>query len=122
VAGETILVVEDDVSVRELLETALRSRGYVVHACADGLVGLTTLEQVRPHLMIVDIMMPRLDGMTFVRAIKSKAEMKRIPVIFLTAKSDARSMIDGINLGAKYYVTKPFEVEGLLSKIAKALV
>jgi DNA-binding response OmpR family regulator len=107
--------------VRTLLEKTLTARGYAVTACEDGLVGLTLLEKTRPDLIIVDVMMPRLDGMTFVRAIKAHEQMRPIPVIFLTAKNDPKSMIEGINLGARYYVTKPFQLEEFLSKVAKAL-
>lgn len=121
VANERILVIEDDASVRTLLAKSLGTRGYQVVCCEDGLAGLTALEGAAPDLIIVDVMMPRLDGMTFVRAIKGHAKTKPIPVIFLTAKNDPKSMIAGINLGAKFYVTKPFVIEDLLSKVQKAL-
>jgi DNA-binding response OmpR family regulator len=79
------------------------------------------LETLVPDLIIVDIMMPRLDGMTFVKAVKSNQSTKPIPVIFLTANNDPKTMIAGINLGAKHYVTKPFALDELLGKVAKAL-
>ncbi len=120
-AAQTILILEDDPSVRTLLVKALSARGYEVRAAEDGLAGLTMLEAWTPDLLIVDVMMPRLDGMTFVRAIKARTDTKPIPVIFLTAKNDPKSMIAGINLGARYYITKPFVVEELISKIQKAL-
>ena len=116
-----ILVIEDDASVRTLLDKALRARGYHVVTCDDGLEGLTMLELTRPDLIIVDIMMPRLDGMTFVQAIKGNDATKPIPVIFLTANNDPKTMIKGINLGAKHYVTKPFQLDELLGKVEKAL-
>jgi DNA-binding response OmpR family regulator len=119
--GKTILIIEDDASVRTLLEKSLGAKGYATISCGDGLEGLTELERSRPDLIIVDIMMPRLDGMTFVKAIKGNDRTKPIPVIFLTAKNDPKSMIQGINLGAKYYVTKPFALDELMSKVAKAL-
>lgn len=116
-----ILVIEDDSSVRTLLDKSLRARGYEVVTCDDGLEGLTMLELTKPDLIIVDIMMPRLDGMTFVQAIKDNERTKPIPVIFLTANNDPKTMIQGINLGAKHYVTKPFQLDELLGKVAKAL-
>ena len=119
--AKNILVVEDDVSVRTLLQKSLAAKGYAVTVCVDGLEGLTELERARPDLIIVDVMMPRLDGVTFVKAIKGNHTTKPIPVIFLTAKNDPKSMIEGINLGAKYYITKPFQLDELMSKIAKAL-
>jgi DNA-binding response OmpR family regulator len=121
VARGKILLVEDDAMVRDLLEKSLIASGYEVFKAADGIEGLVKVDGFRPDLLIVDMMMPRLDGMTFVRAIKGNAETKTIPVIFLTARSDPRSMIDGINVGAKYYVPKPFALDDLLSKIEKAI-
>jgi DNA-binding response OmpR family regulator len=121
VAGENILIIEDDASVRTLLEKSLSARGYVVSIAKDGLDGLTSLDTKRPDLIIVDIMMPRLDGMTFVKAIKGHEKTKPIPVIFLTAKSDAKTMIEGINVGARFYITKPFQLDELISKVEKAL-
>lgn len=120
-ANETILVIEDDPSVRLLLEKSLSAKGYSVSVCEDGLEGLTRLETMRPDLIICDIMMPRLDGMTFVKAIKNHEHTKPIPVIFLTAKNDPRTMIEGINLGARFYVTKPFQIDELLTKVEKAI-
>jgi len=120
-ANETILVIEDDSSVRTLLSKALAGKGYQVETSEDGLEGLTRLESLRPDLIIVDIMMPRLDGMTFVRAIKQHERTQPIPVIFLTAKNDPKTMIQGINLGARFYVTKPFQIDELLAKVQKAL-
>ncbi|MEX1361750.1 MAG: response regulator transcription factor [Nannocystaceae bacterium] len=118
-ASKKILVIEDDASVRTLLDKSLSARGYAVTTCDDGLAGLTTLERTRPDLIIVDIMMPRLDGMTFVKAIKGNAATRPIPVIFLTANNDPKTMIAGINLGAKHYITKPFAIDELLGKVAK---
>ncbi|HWB81687.1 MAG TPA: response regulator [Nannocystaceae bacterium] len=120
-AGESILVIEDDASVRTLLEKSLTARGYKVQCCEDGLAGLAALERTKPDLIIVDVMMPRLDGMTFVKAIKGHEGTRPLPVIFLTAKNDPKSMIAGINLGARFYVTKPFVIDDLISKVQKAL-
>lgn len=120
-ANERILIVEDDPSVRTLLNKSLSARGYQISMVKDGLEALTALETDRPDLMIVDIMMPRVDGMTFVEAIKKNPDTKRIPVIFLTAKNDPRSMIEGINVGAKFYITKPFQLDELISKVEKAI-
>lgn len=120
-ANETILIIEDDLSVRTLLQKSLSAKGYSVLVADDGLSGLTSLEGVSPDLIIVDIMMPRLDGMTFVKAIKGNESTQRIPVIFLTAKSDPKTMIQGINMGARFYMTKPFQIDELLTKVHRAL-
>ena len=120
-AQETILIIEDDPSVRTLLEKTLGSKGYSISTADDGLAALTMLEELEPDLMIVDIMMPRLDGMTFVKAVKSNTQTAQIPIIFLTAKNDPKTMIQGINFGARFYITKPFQIDELVTKVEKAL-
>jgi DNA-binding response OmpR family regulator len=119
--GRKILVLEDEPAVQTLINKQLTSQGFVVTVASDGLDGLMKLEQVKPDLIVCDVMMPNLDGMEFVKAIKGNGDTQRIPVIFLTAKTDPRSMIDGINVGARFYVTKPFQLDDLLGKIARAL-
>ncbi len=116
-----ILVLEDDPSVQMLMKKQLTAHGYRVSVASDGLDGLMKLESVKPDLIICDVMMPNLDGIEFVKAVKSHGDTGRIPVIFLTAKTDPRSMIDGINVGARFYVTKPFAIDDLLSKVTRAL-
>ncbi len=116
-----ILVIEDDPSVQMLLKKQLAANGFSVTVATDGLDGLMKLETLRPDLMICDVMMPNLDGLEFAKAIKSHDQTKGIPIIFLTAKSDPRSMIEGINVGARFYVTKPFQIEDLVTKVQKAL-
>lgn len=119
--GRKILVLEDEPAVQTLINKQLTSQGFVVTVASDGLDGLMKLEQVKPDLIVCDVMMPNLDGMEFVKAIKGNGDTQRIPVIFLTAKTDPRSMIDGINVGARFYVTKPFQLDDLLGKISRAL-
>jgi DNA-binding response OmpR family regulator len=116
-----VLVIEDDGSVSALVARALGARGYQVEVARDGLEGLTLLDKSPPDLLIVDVTMPRLDGITLVRAIKGHRTTRHIPVIFLTAKSDAKSVVDGINIGARFYMTKPFSVDDLLVKVERAL-
>lgn len=116
-----ILVLEDDPSVQTLLQKQLVAHGFKVSIATDGLDGLMKLESLKPDLLICDVMMPNLDGIEFVKAIKANSVTQKIPVIFLTAKTDPRSMIEGINVGARFYVTKPFQIDDLLSKIQRAL-
>src|SRR5207249_8511945 len=114
-------LIEDDVALVALVSKALTAHGYEVEVATDGLDGLKKLDQNPPNLLVVDVMMQKLDGMTLVRAIKQHRETRHIPVIFLTAKSDSKSVVEGINLGAKFYITKPFSLEDLLSKVQRAL-
>ncbi len=118
---KTIMVVEDDEQVRSILVKLVQKNGYLARTAGDGLEALQVLEELKPDLMIVDIMMPRLDGFDFVKAARFMKENRSIPIIFLTAKNDAKSMIEGINLGAKFFLTKPFQVPEVVSKIRKAL-
>ena len=120
-AGKHILVLEDEPAVQTLLRKQLAAHGFSVTIAGDGLDGLMKLESLQPDLIICDVMMPNLDGMGFVKAIKGHNNTQKIPVIFLTAKTDPRSMIDGINVGARFYVTKPFQIDDLLAKVQKAL-
>ena len=119
--GTHILVIEDEPAVQTLLKKQLSAHGFKVTIATDGLDGLMKLETLKPDLMICDVMMPNLDGIEFVKAIKSNTHTQKIPVIFLTAKTDPRSMIEGINVGARFYVTKPFQIDDLLAKIKRAL-
>ncbi|MEE2789181.1 MAG: response regulator [Myxococcota bacterium] len=116
-----ILLIEDEDNVREMVKKLLVKHQFDVREAVDGLDGLRQLDQAHPDLIITDVMMPNLDGLTLTKALKRHRDTKAIPVIFLTAKGDARSMIEGINVGAKYYVTKPFQMDDLLSKVAKVI-
>jgi two-component system, chemotaxis family, chemotaxis protein CheY len=119
--GKRVLVLEDDPSVQTLLRKQLSAHGFEVTIADDGLDGLMKLEQMQPDLLLCDVMMPNLDGIEFVRAVKGNTGTQKIPVIFLTAKTDPRSMIEGINVGARFYVTKPFQMDDLLGKVRRAL-
>lgn len=119
--AKRILVIEDDTHAREMVARLLTKNGYAVKEASNGLEGLRALETFQAQLIIADVIMPELDGLTFVKALKTRRETKAIPVIFLTAKSDPLSMIEGINVGAKFYITKPFQIEDVLSKVNKVL-
>ncbi len=116
-----ILVVEDDPDIQKIVGTVL-AKEYQVKSAEDGLAALMEIEQgFRPDLVIADIMMPRLDGLSFVKALRRHPSTSGIPVMFLTAKSAPRDVIEGINLGARYYLTKPFKVDELVSKVHRLL-
>jgi two-component system, OmpR family, phosphate regulon response regulator PhoB len=119
--GAQILIVEDDIAIREILESALTKAGYRVLVAENGLEALVLVDQAKPKpmLLIVDIMMPELDGLTLVKALKTRSETRGIPVMVITAKSDSRTVAEGISAGAKYYVTKPFIIDDLLNKVRK---
>ncbi|BDZ77875.1 response regulator transcription factor [Claveliimonas bilis] len=113
-----ILIVEDDKEIREGVEIYLRSQGYEVFRAADGVEGLKVLEQEEIHLAIVDIMMPRMDGIQMTMKLREKYDF---PVIMLSAKSEEVDKITGLNLGADDYVTKPFTPMELMARVNSQL-
>ena len=113
-----ILIVEDDKEIREGVEIYLRSQGYEVFQVADGVEGLKVLEREEIHLAIVDIMMPRMDGIQMTMKLREKYDF---PVIMLSAKSEEVDKITGLNLGADDYVTKPFTPMELMARVNSQL-
>ena len=113
-----VLVVEDDKEIREGVEIYLKSQGYEVFQAADGVEGLEVIEKEDIHLAIVDIMMPRMDGISMVVKLREKYDF---PVIFLSAKSEEVDKIMGLNKGADDYVTKPFTPMELLARVNSQL-
>ena len=112
-----VLVVEDDKEIREGVEIYLKSQGYEVFQAADGVEGLEVIEKEDVHLAIVDIMMPRMDGISMVVKLREKYDF---PVIFLSAKSEEVDIM-GLNMGADDYVTKPFTPMELLARVNSQL-
>ncbi len=110
-----ILIVEDDKDIRDGIEIYLRNQGYVVSQAADGIEGLGKIEAEEIHLAIVDIMMPRMDGITMMMKVREKGY--DFPVIMLSAKSEEVDKIMGLNMGADDYVTKPFTTMELLARV-----
>ena len=113
-----VLIVEDDKEIREGVEIYLKSQGYVVFQAADGVEGLEVIEKEEIHLAIVDVMMPRMDGIQMTVKLREKYDF---PVIFLSAKSEEVDKIMGLNMGADDYVTKPFTPLELLARVNSQL-
>ena len=114
-----ILIVEDDKEIREGIEIYLKSQGYVVFQAGDGIEALAVLEREEIHLAIVDVMMPRMDGITMMIKVREKGY--EFPVIMLSAKSEEVDKIMGLNMGADDYVTKPFTTMELLARVTSHL-
>ena len=113
-----VLIVEDDKEIREGVKIYLKIKGYVVSEAADGVEGLEIIEKEEIHLAIVDVMMPRMDGITMTMKLRENHDF---PVIFLSAKSEEVDKILGLDMGADDYVTKPFTPMELLARVNSQL-
>ena len=118
-ANEKILVVDDDTNICELLRLYLTKEGYQVTVANDGEEGLEKFNAVKPDMVLLDVMMPRMDGFEMVRRIRQTD--KQTPVLFLTARSAINDVVEGFELGANDYLKKPFGMQELIIRI-KALV
>jgi DNA-binding response OmpR family regulator len=118
-----VLVVDDDSSVRTLVVRALQSKAYETIEASDGISAAELLGRAErlPDLLICDVMMPTIDGFSLARLIKTNAKLRMLPIIFLTAKTGAPDVVQGISLGARHYVQKPFSVKDLLDKVEKTI-
>jgi CheY-like chemotaxis protein len=115
------LVADDDAWILRMVATVLEKRGYSVETAVDGEDALARALARPPDLLITDVMMPKVDGWSLVRQLRSHAELAMLPVIFLTALSSEDDRIRGFRLGADDYVTKPFRFEELDLRVAKTL-
>jgi twitching motility two-component system response regulator PilH len=116
-----ILVIDDSQPMREAIQDILASRGYRVNKAADGVEGLEQVKTNPPDLILLDIVMPRMDGYTMLAALSEEYRTQDIPVIILTAKSEPEDKARGVGLAVEDYVTKPFDTEGLLSAVQRVL-
>lgn len=116
-AGEKILVVDDEDHIVELITYNLISSGYEVISANNGIDALKIAKKEKPNLMLLDLMLPGLDGFEVCKAIRGESETKEIPIIMLTAKGEELDKILGLELGADDYMTKPFSIRELLARI-----
>jgi two-component system chemotaxis response regulator CheY len=117
--AKTILIVDDSASVRQVVSIALKGAGYEVITGVDGKDALTKLNGQRVHLIISDVNMPNMDGITFVSEAKKLPAYKFTPIIMLTTESQEEKKRQAQAAGAKAWVTKPFQPEQMLSAVAK---
>ncbi|MBO5078210.1 MAG: response regulator transcription factor [Oscillospiraceae bacterium] len=114
----SVLVVEDDRNIQELLQMYLEKEGYAVTVAGDGGQGLTKFRSIKPDLVLLDVMMPVMDGWTVCKTIRAES---KTPVIMLTAKGELDDKVMGLKAGADDYVTKPFEMKELIARIEAVL-
>ena len=114
----TVLVVEDDRNIAELLQMYLEKEGYAVTIASDGGQGLSKFRAIKPDLVLLDVMMPVMDGWEVCNAIRAESQT---PIIMLTAKSETSDKVQGLRAGADDYITKPFEMREVLARVEAVL-
>lgn len=117
----TILVVEDDVAIRDMLCFTMRHAGFNCESTSDAEQGLKWLKSQQPDLILLDWMLPGIDGIEFIRRLRANEFLADIPVIMLTAKGESEDMVKGLSVGADDYVNKPFSPPELLARIKAVL-
>jgi len=117
----SILVVEDDDSMRLLLSRILERAGYEVHGVDNGLAALKAVDAGHFHLVISDIMMPEVDGLTLVEGLRHHATTRNMPIIFVSASEDPVHFAESVSLKARHFISKPFNSDKLLKKVASVV-
>lgn len=116
-AKQTILVVDDEKDLLDLIEYNLKKEGFDVLKAENGEEGIEIAREKRPDLVLLDIMMPKMDGLQAVEIMRKDEALKNIPIIFLTARSDEKTEVEGLNKGGDDYITKPISTTKLISRI-----
>jgi class 3 adenylate cyclase len=116
-SGSRILIVDDTPANIQTLTATLKERGYQISVATNGRQALEVLARIRPDLILLDVMMPEMDGFETCRRIKASEQWRQIPVIFLTAKTETADIVKGFELGAVDYVGKPFNAHELLARV-----
>ena len=120
-AQETLLLIEDEKNIAELLKYNLEQAGFNVHAASRGDTGLDLARKLKPSLIILDLMLPEIDGLEICKILRNNDRTSSIPIIMLTAKSQEADRIVGLELGADDYVTKPFSPRELVARVKAIL-
>ncbi len=116
-----ILVIDDDLAINELIKVNLELHGYEVMQAYNGVEGFAKAKQEIPALIILDVMMPEVDGFTVAQRVRQNPETAEIPILMLTALSELNDKVNGFNIGVDDYLTKPFEIEELLVRVRALL-
>ena len=120
--AKTIMVVDDSLSIRQVVSIALKQAGYDVIEGVDGVDALAKLTGQKVNLIISDVNMPNMDGITFLKALKSKPEHKFTPVVMLTTESQEAKKKEGQSAGARAWIVKPFQPTQLLTAVEKLIL
>lgn len=117
----TICIVEDEEDIREILEIQLKREGYATISAETGEEGLRLIREQKPELVLLDLMLPGMDGFDVCRALRSEKRTREIPVIMLTARGEEADIVTGLEIGADDYVTKPFSPRVVTSRVKSVL-
>ncbi len=118
---EHILIIEDEADIQELIQFNLEKEGYRITATLTGEEGVAQVKASSPDLILLDLMLPGIDGFEVCRRLKSDTETKKIPIVMLTAKGEDTDIVSGLELGADDYITKPFQPRVLIARIRSVL-
>jgi CheY-like chemotaxis protein len=120
--AKVVLVADDDDAIRELVIRALGTT-YTIYEARDGNEALDLLKRIRPlpDAVVSDVMMPGMDGFELAKAVKSHPHLRKVPLIFITARGGAMDVVQGINAGARHYIQKPFKLKELLDKVGQVI-
>ena len=116
-----ILVVDDNPTNLEVLRVRLGAQGYEVVTAVDGEDALVRAREIEPDLVLLDVMMPKLDGISVLKELKRDTTLRFTPVILVTAKADTRDVVNGLEAGGDDYLTKPFEQSALVARVRSLL-
>jgi DNA-binding response OmpR family regulator len=116
-----VLVVHADADVAAAVRAALEPEGLRVRLAADGLEGLNAVDQETPSVVIADTMLPRLDGLTLLKALRGRSDTRDTPMIIVSGRVDPDAILTGFAAGARYYVTLPFQPEDLRAKVRRLI-
>lgn len=116
-----ILVIDDDIAINELIKINLELQGYEVIQAYNGIEGFAKAKQEAPSLIVLDVMMPEVDGYTVAKRIRQSEDISEIPIIMLTALSELKNKVSGFDIGVDDYLTKPFEIEELIVRVRALL-
>lgn len=120
-ARESVLIIEDEEDIQELVNYSLSKEGYLTTAVTSGEEGLRSAKSKQPNLIVLDLMLPGMDGLEICRLLKNDPKTQHIPIVMLTAKGEESDVVTGLELGAEDYITKPFSPKVLVARIRTIL-
>lgn len=120
--AKTIMIIDDSASVRQVVGITLKKSGYEVQEASDGRDAVSKLKGQKIHLMICDVNMPNMDGITFLKTVKTMPNYKFTPIIMLTTESQESKKQEGKDAGAKAWIVKPFKPEQLIAAVSKLVL